>query len=361
MKNLLICLRRCLGDLPFMAALLAIVIVISLAPAAGGAAEYPPPGVCSLDEGETSPLIVNALEGAGFIPCATREELENAVQDGSLDCGIVILPGLDEQLCSGHPNGVLVVITSPMTANEAAARLNAAALLYRYSAPYITADVLAQYEVEEAAVLAEYERYFSDGLAFSFEVTTAKRAESPVSARPRAVTMLAAALCLFALCCYGGAGVLGRHFDTLAARIGLREALFSSALPQLLLRWLLMCLAAAAGLIFGGFGELILPAAAWLLALCGLSALLTGILGDGTAQHTLLALMLVGGAALCPVFTDLSLTLPFVKAVQLFMPPCWLWWAAEKPLLWFLGALILLPACLWLMCLVKAVRGRLRL
>lgn len=361
MKTVLIALRRTLSDLAFIAALVALIALIALAPAAGAAAKYPPAGVCDLDGGEYAQLITSALVDAGFVLCEDEAQLIESVARGELDCGVVLLNGLDERIRTGAPHGVLGMITAPTTASESTARLNAAALLYRYAAPYISANVLGQHGVDEAAVLAEYESYFADGLSFSFDISTADEAAAPENVRGRALAMLAAALGLFAAAMYGGAGVLGARFDSLAARVGLRRALIYSALPQLVLRWLIMWAAAALGFAAGGLSGLILPAGAYILALTALSALLTGLLGDGTAQHTLLALMLVGGAALCPVFTDVALLLPRLAQLRWLMPPCWLWFAADRAGLILAAGSAGLLLALGLMCLIKAARGRMRL
>ncbi len=368
MKWLLFALKRCLRDRAFILALAAAALLIALAPMAGGSTEYPPVGVCDTDGGATAAAITDGLLAQGFVPCSDEEDLMRRIESGELDCGIIILPGLDGRVESGDTGASLVLVTSPSSASAETARIAAAAMLYRYAAPYVAAPALSDQGVTPGEFAARYERYFDGGLRFSFDISTASSAQAPTSARARSLTMGCAAAVLFALVMYGNLPTLGRDLDSVTAFVGLRRGLLCSAVPNVLVRGLLILVAAAVGLTAAAFvpngdaaAGLILPCAAYIAALIPLSLLLSALFRDEGRAQTLVVLLLLGGIALSPIFTDLALTVPAVSTLRAAMPPCWLWWAAEDPWLWLGVSVMALPFAAGALCLSRAWRSKLKL
>lgn len=295
--------------------LLLIVLTVWGGREAGRSAELRPCGVVCED---TDFSLRDALTAKGFVPFASREEMEHAISRGTLDCGAVLLPGLGQALENGEYAGFVQVLTAPDSFLPEVYEAHIHASLYSAAAPAVTVQSAREAGValEIADVREELARLRSEGLLFSFEIVTAQGAPAAPRDLGRAVSQAAAALLLFAAVTPGTVRA-ARWTEELKDRIGRKAAVMSVLIPTLFWQSVLYFLAAAMA------GN---PA-----AMAGYILLLTA-LGLAAARlpfrtYVFLPVCLLGGLAVYPVYFDLGIPL----ALRCLLPPCWLLAAIRYP------------------------------
>ncbi len=328
MKILLFAGKRVLGSRAFVIMLAVYAAAIFAASLPGAAGSAPPAGVYCADDSAAAGRIVSYLTENGFILCDNEDSLRTQVEQGELDCGIILPDGLFRMIEAGDTGGCVTVVAGPLSLVPQLYQSHAAAALYKECAPYIAARQLEELPGEE--LLEEYERRFESGYVFSFELLTVDGAALREINEPT-LMMAAAALLLFALLIGTGADTVGRD---LLLRIGVSRALWTVLLPGVLARGFLAAAAGSIGLLLAGEPELIAPLAAYTTVLCALVILLAAVMPEQHDRHILLAVLLIASLALCPVFGDITVFSPLLQKVRWLLPPWWFYSAAEHWSAW---------------------------
>lgn len=104
-----------------------------------------------------------------------REELEQAVLSGQLECGFIVGPELDEQVKEGKIREAIVCVTTPMSVKGAVIRETVyAEFLEIYSAEILQqaeADIFGVEDEQRTKELLEYNRFNQEGTStFQMEV-----------------------------------------------------------------------------------------------------------------------------------------------------------------------------------------------
>ena len=363
-KWLKFALHRTWLDTTFIVSLALGVLIIFAAPFAGAGTDYPPAGFADLDRGEASSHLSIQFSEAGFLHYDSCEELEKAVLSGALDCGVLIMPGLDDSLLSGNCTSALTLLVSPSTAMAEAYRLTASACLYEMEAPYISFNALSETNISRIELLEKYREYRDDGLSFRFEITSISLNGGVIDSRAVSVTLGAAALALFIIIMYSNIAPCRSRLNALSAAIGMKKAIRTTLLPQITVRLLLAILAAALGLLaasFAGFRfarGLILPAIIYAVLLQALSFLLASAVPMEHTAYIVLVVLLLAGLALCPIYTDAALLHQPLGSVRLFAPMYWLWLCCQNPLIMSAASVILLAASWAAFAIAVKKRGR---
>lgn len=340
MKVLLFAVKRVLRSRAFIIMLAVYAAVIYAASLPGTAGSVPPAGVYCGDDSAAAGRIVSYLTKNGFRLCDSEEALRAQVEQGELDCGIVLPEDLSRRIEAGDTKGFVTVISGPLSLMPQLYQSHAAAALYRECAPYIAARQLQELPGEE--LNREYERRFESGYAFSFELVTADGAALQETNDP-ALVMGAAALLLFALLMGAGADAVGRD---LLLRIGVPRALWTVLLPGVLVRGILGAAAGGIGLLLAGEPKLIAPLLVYALLLCAAVMLLAAVMPEQRDRHILLAVLLIASLALCPIFGDVTVFSPLLQKARYLLPPWWFYCAAEHWGVWLAaGGIGMVFAC----------------
>ena len=264
------------------------------------------------------------LKDSGFVQLESEDALYAAVERGACDAGIAIPAGLSEKLSAGEYQGVLRFIKSPTTLLGDLWQEHAASALFAVYAPYITEASFPEGTFTREEVFEEYYRMMDEGVLFHFELSTEEGALIPETDRKERFFTGALAILLYIAAFFGSAMPLMKTCRQMQPRLGWRRCLLTLLLPGLLLRMILLYLAAAAACLAAEMPALLAPSALYLLLITLLHTAALFLPGRHW-QPVAVMLLAAAAVALCPIYTDLSLLLPPLGVIRLFCPPYWLW------------------------------------
>ena len=98
------------------------------------------------------------------------------------------------------------------------------------------------------------------------------------------------------------------------------------------------------GLVLAGFPELLLPTVIYCTVIWGVGLMVYTILWSMKRCYLLLPVLVIASTAVCPVYADLSLLLPWLEKVRMVVPVYWLWCIPEQQGLWLVIATAVLAA-----------------
>lgn len=307
--------------------------------------ETPPP--CGFYMAETTPVtqrIEAHLLQNGFIACPDPEAIAQQVRWGELDCGIVFPQDFSQKVVQGQLKESITVYVSPVSFAPMLYKSHVAAAVFREYVPYICASAFEGTQVTQEAVLAEYEAMFAQGYAFSFDVLPLSGKPDTQAGKNRSLSLGAAAITLFAFLFALAAETAQRAVTQLLPRLGLRKTVTAVLLPETGITLLLAAIFGGGGLALAGFPELMLPTAVYCVAVWGLGLIAYSILWSAKKLYVLLPVLVIAAAALCPIYTDLALVLPWLERVRSVIPAYWLWCIPEQQGLWGVIATVVLAA-----------------
>ncbi len=303
----------------------------------------PPAGFYLKETDAITQRIAQHLTDNGFIVCTDPSELPELVRRGQLDCGVIFPENFSELIRNGQLHESIGFYISPSSYGADLYKGHVSAAVFKEYVPYISSAAFEETPVTQEEAVNKYFQMFEQGYAFSFDITTLDAAP-PETVKNRSLVMGAAAIALFAAALLLGAEIAGRAFMQMLPRLGLRKTVFSLLLPELLLNLFLSALFCGCGLWLSGFPELIVPAALYTLAVCGTGLIGYAVMPSAKAVYVTLPVLVLCSVALCPLYIDLSLILPAVATLRLFLPPYWLWCIPEALPLWLLVAPLLFTA-----------------
>ena len=330
---------------PLFVGMLAIyVIAVVFAGSVGGEISLPPAGVFDGSKSGESSRIVSYLTANGFVECASPEDMIELIRNGQLDCGVILPENLVHLMAQDDLDGRISWIVSPTSFVPELYKDHAAAALFRECVPYITAALFEDTAVPEEEIVQAYETMFEDGYAFSFDdIVIDSGIRSEVSNRQAFVKGVSAILLcaiVFAFC----ADIADTSVQEVIRRLGLWKAITTTVIPGLIVRMVLVGCVGCIGLLLTGVNELIGPLLIYIILLTGIGVMLSGLLRSTRLIYTLLALVVIGSIALCPIYADVALTLPVLGIVRNIFPPYWLWLLPGNCLIGAVFAIIALLA-----------------
>lgn len=347
MNVLLFACKRMMKNTSFLVLLMVYVAAIFAASLDGAAGENPPAGVCGGDDSAARERIVSYLTDNAFILFDDEGEMLRQVEDGTLDCGVVLPDDLSQRLVTGEMSGCVRFYESPLSLLPERYRGHVSAALFREYAPYIAASALADAGITREELLTEYEGMFAQGYAFSFEILTVDGAYHPGNTENTLVPG-AAALLLFAL-------LLGTGTNdgqaALLRRLGSKKMLLTVILPQELVYTGVAAAAGGIGLALADAAQWIAPLWSYALLLCALRVFLSAFVGD-RERFILVAVVLLLSLALCPIFVDLTLFAPALQALRCLLAPYWFYLALRAPVACLLVGCAAMP----LACVAQCAR-----
>lgn len=337
--------------LTFILLLLAPVLAVQVS-----TAENPPPaGFYMAEETPTADRIREYLLENGFVACDDPETVRQQVRQGDLDCGAVFPEDFSQRLLQGQLQESILFYSAPSSFSPDLYKSHVAAVVFREYVPYICATAFDGTPVTREDVLAEYEEMFKQGYAFSFDVVPASGSMERDTGKNRAMAIGATAILVLAVLFVLAAETAHRTVTQLLPRLGLGKSITRVLLPETAANLLLAAVFAGGGLALAGLPELWLPAAVYCAAVWGCGLLLYGILWSAKQIYVLLPVLVIASAALCPIYTDLSILLPWLKDVRMVLPTYWLWcipnalglWTAISMAVLAMGILLVALRCRW--------------
>lgn len=332
MKTVIFALKRALRPLSLLLLILCAAATV-LAGSAGVQVHAPLAGVVDLSGSTESAEIVAHLLERDFVRCGTPEEAEEMVRSGALNCAVILPEDLSQCIQTCTMDGRIQWIVSPTSFAPDLHKAHVTAALFHQCAPYLTATIFEGTDVTTEEVVQEYKGMFEDGYAFSFDVLTADEGQGPADLRKQSLSMGAASILLFAVMLSFCAELTDTSFRDMSGRLGLRKALTAIMLPGMLVRAVLAAAAGCLGLALARLSHLIPAMVIYVFLLTGVGLILSAVLSGIRQLYILLSVIVIASAALCPIITDLALLMPFLQTVRCFLPPYWLWLAADHPLL----------------------------
>ena len=300
---------------PAAAIMLAVTILLIWAAGLSGAqVSLRPCGIVCEDPAAAE--LKDALTAKGFVPFGSRAEMEQAIADGALDCGAVLLPGIAEGAVKNELDGSVILLSAPDAFLTEVYQAHIHATLYTVSGPQRTVQGAAAADIalDPDRVRSETEALRKNGYLFRFETERINGGAPDSRDLGIILAQAAAALLLFAAIVPGTGKVL-RDAEYMAVRIGRPAALLRILLPTLLWQALLFTLAA------------VLPLGGHVAATAGYVLLLTalGLIAARLPFRTdlLIPIMLLGSLALYPIYFDLAAMIPQAGLIRLILPPCW--------------------------------------
>ena len=347
MRNFFLAFRRSLSRGAVWLLILLCPVVCFMASRLLETEKTPTAGFYMNAEGKSAENIEAYLLKQNFVKYDEIDVLRELVREGELDCAVIFPEDLEVRLEKGDMEGCAVFIESPESFSPELFRSHAAAALFREYAPYISAKAFEGTELSREDVLAEYEKLFSEGYSFSFEVSSMEGQPPRLELRRSAIVKAASSLliCVLALCLCSDN--YENSYKSMAMRLGRKKSLSAVLLPGALSCLLLAWVSGALSVLLAGMPELVLPVLIYSLLITALGLGLAGIMKKARYMYVLLALLVALTAALCPVYVDLSLFVPAIGTVRKILPCYWLWLAADSPLRWSaisIGAAIIVLA-----------------
>ena len=312
--------------------------------------ESPPPaGFYLVDESPTAERVREHLLKNGFVSIDDPETLLEQVRHGVLDCGAVFPGDFSARLSQGQLKGSVDFYRSPTSFSPDLYKSHIAAILFREYVPYICASAFAQTPVTQEEVLAEYEAMFDYGYVFSFDVVASGGDREGQTVKNKAMAIGASAILVFAVLFALAAETADRAVLQMLPRLGLWKSVTRVLLPETAVQLALATIFAGGGLTLAGLPECWLPVAVYCVAVWGCGIVLYSILWSAKRIYVLLPVLVIASAALCPIYTDLSILLPWLNRVRLVLPAYWLWCIPENLVLWtgacltiFAGGIVLI-------------------
>ena len=312
-------------------------------------AEAPPPaGFYLAEETESADRIREYLLKNGFVSIDDPESLLEQVRRGALDCGAVFPEDISIRISQGQLQESVQFYKAPSSFSPELYKSHIAAILFREYVPYICAEAFVDTEVTQEEVLAEYEDMFARGHVFSFDVVADGDAPEGQTGNHN-MAIGATAILTFAALFALAAETAHRGLAQLLPRLGLWKSIARVLLPETAANLLPAAVFAGGGLALAGLPEYWLPAAVYCVAVWGCGLGFYGILWSAKRSYVLLPVLVIAAAALCPIYTDLSILLPWLNRVRLVLPAYWLWCIPDNLVLWtgvcltiFAGGIVLI-------------------
>ncbi len=350
--------KRMVKHISFVLLLLLCAGAVLAAALQGDRIALPKAGLCDLDGSPETRRMAAYLEENGFVPVADEDTLYALVQQGQLDCGFVLPQGFSQMLQNGDLEGAVRYLYAPTSYSPELFRSHMAAAIYREHVPYITAEAFTDTDVSTHEVLTAYNDMMDGGYVFSFEAQTLAGGHAPEDVRGQSLILGAGAILLFLTLIGGCSDCIGEQLGDKITRLGLNGTLRLVVLPNVIVRMLtamaVMAITLALAAYFGGGSfcrELILPVVIYCLLISALGLVFSAILPAPAHIHVVLPVLLMASLALCPIFADLAIFSPAVRAIRYLLPPYWLWLVMEKPLIWLAVGLAAFPAGCGMLCL----------
>lgn len=305
--------------------------------------KLPVVGVVAPDSSdELAVKLYEKLLSDGMIHYDSEERLLADMQKGTISAGVLMVEDLTGRLKAGKPEKVVTLLATPTTSFCRFTGVRISAHLCDLYAPYLMSDALKDMGVlVEPVELREHIDYRLEHdaqFSFQFQDTDGKVLEEDSYAQKLIYGSLAVLLfCLFALsmCTEKDAS-----FRNLHDRLGCRRAFVTALLPTYAVE-----LALALGVtglatqichwVYGtDISFLWIQCAVYLLFLCGVGALLYGLVYRFAHVQLYVLTMSVVSLAICPVFVDLSAYAAIPEWVKLLMPPYFFYKIPENPWLY---------------------------
>ena len=317
----------------------------------------PPAGFYLAETTPSAERIREYLLKNGFVSLDDPEMLLEQVRQGALDCGAIFPEDLTERITQGTLKQSVEFYKAPSSFSPDLYKSHIAAILFREYVPYICASAFAETSVTREEVLAEYEAMFAQGYVFSFDVVTAGHVPEGQIFKNKSMALGATAILLLAALFALAAETADRAVTQLLPRLGLWKSITRVLLPETAVNLAFAAIFAGGGLALTGLTEYWLPTAVYCVAVWGCGLALYGILWSAKRLYVLLPVLVIAAAALCPIYTDLSLLLPWLDRVRLVIPAYWLWCVPDALDLWtaislaiFTGGLLLTALrCRWIL------------
>ena len=325
MRTLRFALARALRSRALLLMLVLTALLPPLAARSARNAAPAPAGYLCLDDGPEADALCEKLEQAGFVPAESEAALRAAVADGDLDCGAVIPARFGARLAEGELDGVIRFVSSPMSRTPALWRSQLSAVLFSLRAPYLTVAALEGTDIPAGEVMARYDELMRAGSRFRFALEsvsgqTLKEAPQWLGLF-RLVLGITLTAAVFPVVC----GECTAHWRGMALRIGARRSAVHLLLPELAVHALLLWLAAAIAAASCGLWQWLLPLAVYIPALMVPAMALQMLVRRGAVVWSAVVLLCLSAVALCPVYQDAALLLPWLQVLRWLHCVWWLW------------------------------------
>lgn len=268
-----------------------------------------------------------------FYLCGTSQELKEDVMAGAAECGYLLPAGLKEKLDSNRYKRAITVVTAPSTVTDKLAsevffgglfRVYARNLLQEFSR---TSQIFASMDREAVWRDLEplFDQYLENGSTFSFQYETAEGKaveDNTVKAEFPAKGITAIFILVMGMAAAAGAGEDEKNGVFTAICRGRKNLIMAVQIGALVF---LACLSGLAGLAAAGsMGSILKEAVS--LALYGLVVTAYAFVFGRILKNPLLIsgfipFLIIICLTACPVFADLSVFVPVLKVIRVFLPP----------------------------------------
>lgn len=319
--------------------LILLAMVIFLAPMLGREETIPNAGLCDLDKTKSSERIAAYLTDNGYIICEDEHVMREMIQDGILNCGLIIPEGFEELMYADSLDDTVIFISSPLSYSPEIYQSHAAAAIFGELAPIITATQLDGTGITAAESVGEYHSLTDSGLRFSFLVETVNTVASPQDERASTYLLGAASLFIFAVLMYAACDLLSGDIRMLAPRIGMGKTVLHAVIPGMVVRVIGVMLSAltAAFMSWAVFEDtlilsLLVPLCVYTLYIAAFAIFAAALFADTAKMQIFTFFILIPSLILCPIYVDMSLTYRWISIFRILIPTYQLWIYAEHPL-----------------------------
>ncbi|MCQ2406183.1 MAG: hypothetical protein MJ067_03085 [Oscillospiraceae bacterium] len=314
-------LKRRLLSPAFIVLLLVCLTAIPFISSLGGDTGFPPAGFFAEGDDGVSLILSERFENLGYTPYEDYDELCEDVLSGRLDCGVFIPENISSLFERGKaPYGE--IFASSSASRLSLRRAETLAVFFSEKAAYTCyASLEGAFELSE--VREVYEERLRGEKAFSFDIETSSGGAPADTDRPYRLALLGGCSFLLLFSFFGLCSPAAADIKTMARRLSGRKLVSELVLPELLSVILLSLLVSSLSALLCGLPELILPFGLYSLALIIPAMALFLIRPSLAAVYCILCFF--AAPAVCPVFTDIALSLPVVAKLRLFLASCWLW------------------------------------
>ena len=357
MYHYLLAVKRTLRSLYFPILLVIFTFALIASVSLGENEGMPIAGVCDFDESITSKNIVAYLRQNSYELCPDEKTLRERVSSGEYNCGVVIPEGFEALLKADKLDKAVTFIASPSSFLRAIYTNHVTAAIFSEYAPIMSAASISDSSITKDEVIAEYRDMMADGAPFTFDIEYIE-AKAPTSSQNRDVrtssySLAIASMLIFVMLMYSVCDLLSKDIKNIRGRIGMKNTLLHSVIPNMGIRIIGIILASIAA-AFVSFlinkntplTELLSPIFIYSIATAALALFAASVFADAAKIQIFTFFVVILGFVLCPIYIDVSIMLPFAKYMRLLTSPYWLWIFADNTLYSSIPIILLPISCL---------------
>lgn len=321
--------------------------------------------VCGSDP--IASAITDSLADDGMVFCKDEAELVDKLQKGKIVMGMILPNDLTKRLEDGNTDGMMRIISTPMTFLPSIQRYRVSAYIIEEFTPYLMSSILKtdKFSMTPEEMKGYISAYLTNEESFAFSIETVDGRKVEAEHYSFKLTKGAVALLLFFAIMLFAVPFSEKQATPLFKRLGLKKGFFTLILPSVVIIAVLFAAVASVALILSekvfnsGVSVLVYPTVIYTVFLSAAGVIAIAIARTVDKLRVLMIAICMISIGFCPIFADISAIAGIPKEIRYFLPPMFFYAAMELQVLCAILAAVLFTVSMFV--LYMAYRKRLKL